>query len=87
MHTQVPITQNDVDVYTDLGYLVIRNAFTKSRIQSLLVAVDRLIDRALAGDCEIGWIDKGNRLPARMGHLLHPDKYDHAYADWLGEDL
>ena len=87
MHTQVPITQNDIDVYTDLGYLVIHNAFSKNRIQSLLAAVNRLIDRALAGDCEIGWIDKGKRLPARVGHLLHPDKYDYAYAKWLDEDL
>jgi len=70
-----------------LGYLVVHNAFTANRIQSLLAAVDRLIDRALAGDCEIGWIDKDSRLPARVGHLLHSDKYDHAYADWLGEDL
>ena len=87
LHTQVSITQNDVDLYNGLGYLVVRNAFTENRIQSLLAAVDRLIDRALAGDCEIGWINKDSRLPARVGHLLYPDKYDHAYADWLGEDL
>ena len=87
MRTQVSITQNDVDLYNGLGYLVVRNAFTENRIQSLLAAVDRLIDRALAGDCEIGWINKDSRLPARVGHLLYPDKYDHAYADWLGEDL
>lgn len=87
MHTQIPITQHDIDAYTNLGYLVIHNAFTESRIQSLLAAINRLIDRALSGNCEIGWIDKTKRLPARIGHLLHPDKYDHAYARWLGEDL
>ena len=83
----VPITAADLDRYHDQGYLIVRRAFSPERVQSLLDAVNCLLDRALAGECEIRWIDADRRLPARIGSTLHPDKYDPAYAEWLAADL
>jgi nicotinamide N-methyltransferase len=74
--------------YDEQGYLIIRNAFSKQRIKSLIDAVERLIDRALAGQATIPWIgDPKNRTPDRLFGLLNPERYDEAYALWLDEDL
>ena len=61
----VQITRSDLSFYAQQGYLIIRRAFSQARIQSLIDAVERLMDRALAGECEIGWIDRDRqgRLP------------------------
>ena len=45
------------------------------------------IGPAPADEVEIGWIDREQLLPARLGHLLAPDKYDPAYSAWLADDL
>jgi hypothetical protein len=81
------LTDSDLKQYHDAGYLILRGAFSKARVQSLVDAVNAVMDAALAGRCEISWIDKANRLPARLGNLLHPDKYQPAFAEWLAEDL
>src|SRR5947207_14871774 len=74
--------------YETQGFLIVRQAFSAARIQSLVEAIDRLIDRALAGQLTIPWIgDPQNRTPERLSGLLNPDRYDAAYAHWLEEDL
>lgn len=87
MHRTFSLSQKDLDAYHKQGYLILRGAFSPQRVQSLVEAVNRLIDRALAGECEIRWIDRSARLPNRMGHMLHPDKYEPAFAEWLDEDV
>ena len=69
------ISEKDRESYRSQGFLVLRQAFSQARIEALLEGIERLIDKGLAGDCELGWIDRERRLPARTGHLLHPDKY------------
>lgn len=86
MPAHVP-TAADLQRYHDEGYILLRNAFTKQRIQSMVDGLNRLMDRAIAGEVQIGWIDRDKRLPARIGHMLHPDKYDESWANWLAEDL
>ncbi|MCZ6635194.1 MAG: phytanoyl-CoA dioxygenase family protein [bacterium] len=87
MNRSVPLGDLDLINYHQQGYLILREAFTSERIQALLDAVNRLIDRALSGNPELRWMDRENRLPARTGHLLHPEKYDPAFAEWLNDDL
>jgi hypothetical protein len=81
------LTSRDITQYEDEGYLIMREAFPPERVKALRLAVIGMIDRALAGQCELKWIDRDKRLPARTGHMLHPDKYDPAWAEWLAEDL
>src|ERR1051326_5000971 len=74
--------------YEAQGFLIVRQAFGAARIQSLVDAIERLIDRAQAGQTKIPWIgDPKNRTPERLSNLLNPDRYDAAYANWLDEDL
>jgi len=81
------ISQKDKETYAAQGFLILRCAFAQTRIAALLEAVERLIDKGLAGECALGWIDREGRLPSRTGHLLNPDKYHPAFADWIDEDL
>ena len=81
------LTREQLDHYHSAGYLVLRGVFSAARIQSLVAGLEALIDRGLAGDCQLSWIDREGRLPARTGHLMHPDKYHPAFAQWLDEDL
>ncbi len=83
----VQLSQAQRKAYREQGYLIFRAAYGTDRVQSLIDAVERLIDRALAGECEIRWIDRERRLPNRIGHMLHPDKYDAAFAEWLDADI
>ena len=81
------ISEKDKKAYTEQGFLILRQAFAQTRIETLLEGIERLIDKGLAGECELGWIDRERRLPSRTGHLLNPDKYHPAFADWIDEDL
>lgn len=81
------ISEKDKKTYAAQGFLILRQAFTKARIAALLEGIELLIDKGLAGKCELGWIDRERRLPSRTGHLLNPDKYHPAFADWIDEDL
>jgi len=83
----VPITHVDLEFYQNEGYLIVREAFTPNRISALAAAVERIMDRAIAGEVEIGWIDRAQRAIGRTGHLLNPDLYDPAFAEWLDQDL
>ena len=81
------LSTKDLIQYEDEGYLIIREAFAPERVKALRMAVIAMIDRGLEGECELKWIDRDKRLPARTGHMLHPDKYDPVWAEWLAEDL
>ena len=81
------LTNLDQTHFEDQGYLILREIFAPERVKALRMAVIRMIDRGLAGDCQLKWIDADSRLPARTEHMLHPDKYDPAWAEWLAEDL
>lgn len=69
------------------GYWIRRGAYGPERVQSLVEGVEQLMDRALANECKIRWIDRERRLPARIGNMLHPDKYQPAFAEWLDADI
>jgi len=81
------LSKKDLVQYEEDGYLIIREAFSPERVKALRMAVISMIDRGIAGECELKWIDRDNRLPARTEHMLHPDKYEPAWAEWLAEDL
>ena len=81
------ISKKDKEAYAEQGFLILRQAFAQTRIEALLEGIERLIDKGLAGECELGWIDRERRLPSRTGHLLNPDKYHPAFADWIDADL
>ena len=81
------VTAKSLGQYQDQGYLIIREAFAPERVEALQLAVGAMIDRALAGACELNWIDCDERLPARTEHFFHPAKYQSAWAAWLAEDL
>ena len=84
VHILTPVERSTFD---EQGFLILRQAFSPSRVQALRAAVEGLVERALAGQCEIRWIDRAGRVPDRTSHLLHPDKFDPAYAQWLDQDL
>jgi hypothetical protein len=77
----------ELRAYQEQGYIILRGAFSKQRIASLVDGVNRIIDAALAGKCEIAWIDREKRLPNRISNMLAPDKYQEAFGRWLDEDL
>ena len=52
------ISEKDKETYAEQGFLILRQAFTKTRIKALLEGIERLIDKGLAGECELGWIDR-----------------------------
>lgn len=83
----ISLVQNQLHTYRENGYLLIREAFDCTRIESLVGAIDNLIDRALDNRVELDWIDRNLRLPRRMSHLLHPDKYHPTFGSWIDEDL
>ena len=69
------------------GYILCRGVFSCDRIHSLVDAVSEVVDRADRGEIEIPWIDRGSQLPARLSHLLSPDRYVPAFAQWLDDDM
>jgi ectoine hydroxylase-related dioxygenase (phytanoyl-CoA dioxygenase family) len=82
-----PLTQEQLAVYNEEGYVILRQEVSRKHIDAMLAAFERLMDRALAGECEIGWIDKTQRVPARTGSLLSSSRYDDAYAQWMDGGL
>ena len=82
-----PLTQEQHDVYNEEGYVILRQVVSRKHIDAMLSAFERLMDRALAGECEIGWINKSERIPARTGGLLSTSRYDDAYAQWMDGGL
>lgn len=59
--------------------------FTKPEI----LAIQRQTGYVLGGSRtdHVFLLDRDRGLPERTGHLLHPDKYDPAFGEWLAEDL
>ncbi len=82
-----PLTRADLEPFNAQGYLVLRQVFAPQRVRELRAAVERLLDRALAGQVQLSWIDQQGRVPNRISHLLHPDKYDPAWAEWLDQEV
>ncbi len=80
-------TAEQLQTYHEQGYLILRQAFGPQRIDALRDAVHSAIERGRSGQIELNWIDRERGLPERISHLLHPDKYERAFADWLAEDL
>jgi ectoine hydroxylase-related dioxygenase (phytanoyl-CoA dioxygenase family) len=78
---------SELQAYHDQGYLILRQAFGRERIQALRRAIENLVKRARRDELSLNWIDRDQGLPERTGHLLHPEKYDPAFAEWLAEDL
>lgn len=81
------VTPAQLKHYHEEGYIVLRGAFSKQRIKALIEGLNRLMDDALASKTSIHWFDAAKRLPMRIGHMLHPDKYQPEFAAWLDEDL
>lgn len=67
------------------GYVLLRGAFDEQRISTLRAGVESMIRRAQAGDCEVRWIADG--VVDRTSHMMHPDKYEAAWGEWVAEDL
>ncbi len=81
------ITDQQLADYRRDGYIVFRQAFTPSRIASLRDAVNHLIDRALAGEIELPFIDRDQRIIDRTGNLLLPTRFEPQFVQWQEEDL
>jgi nicotinamide N-methyltransferase len=81
------LTPEERAAFDEQGYVILRQVFRAQRVEDLRRAVEGLVARALAGQVEIRWIDRERGIPDRISHLLHPDKFDPAYAQWLDEDL
>jgi nicotinamide N-methyltransferase len=75
--------------FDEQGYIIVRQAFTPARIAELREAVARVLEKAAAGVAkDVYWSDGAERrVPARVAHLLSPDKYEDAFGRWLDEDL
>lgn len=69
------------------GFVLLRAAFTAESVQALRAGVESLTRRARAGECEIRWLDEDRLVPDRIAHMLHPDKYEPVFGQWLAEDL
>lgn len=67
------------------GYVIVRNAVDDDLVQALVAAIERIIDRALAGEFgdSVRWIHEEHRLPHFLSNLLAPDKYDPAFGEFL----
>ncbi|MBI1922636.1 phytanoyl-CoA dioxygenase family protein [Candidatus Poribacteria bacterium] len=83
------IINNQRQIFQEQGYLIIRNAFSTDRVQLLADAVNRFLDRALAGEFTVPlkWVDKERRIPARVGNLLTPEEYDPILGEWFDADI
>lgn len=81
------LTAEQLADYRREGYIVLRQAFSPTRIQALRDAVNRLIDRALAGGIEIPFIDRERRIINRTGDLLLPPRFEPEFVQWQEEDL
>jgi len=81
------LTPDERVAFDTQGYVILRQAFSAQRVEALRTGVERLVARARAGQVELRWIDQERGFPERISHLLHPDKFDPAYAEWLDQDL
>jgi hypothetical protein len=81
------IGDNEIEALNRDGFLLMAGAFSQQRVQSLRDGVSRMIQRGQSGACELRWIDEAAGLPERTSHMMHPDKYDSAWGQWLAEDV
>ncbi len=69
------------------GFLLLRGAFSPQRMEALQQGIRQLVERGRRGDCELPWIDAAAGLPNRISHMMHPDKFEPAWGEWLDEDV
>ena len=69
------------------GFLLLQGVFDTQRLRSLRDGVDHLIARARTGACQLRWIDVDACIPDRISHMMHPDKYEAAWGEWIAEDV
>ena len=84
------LTPEQLQQYDEVGFVVLRSAFSAARVASLRDAVQRLAERAAFDDSlGVGFLDPDGekKFPSRTGNLLDPQKYDPAYVEWLAADL
>src|SRR5947209_4755545 len=64
----------DRQQYQEQGFLILRQAFSPARIQTLAAAIDRLIDRALAGQTH----------PLRIERMVGGAPAKESQIQWIG---
>src|SRR5688572_26806387 len=60
--------------YQEQGFLIVRQAFSTARIQTLAEAIERLIDRALAGQTQ----------PLRIERIVRGTPAKESQIQWIG---
>ena len=81
------LTAEQLQQYDEVGFVVLRSAFSAARVASLRDAVQRLAERAAFDDSlGVGFLDPDGekKFPSRTGNLLDPQKYDPALGTWSG---
>jgi stress-induced morphogen/ectoine hydroxylase-related dioxygenase (phytanoyl-CoA dioxygenase family) len=90
------IGPDDVKHFHEQGFLVLRQAFSPARVAGMLAAVRTMLDEAL--DTEqpeqpgkapawptLQWIDRSQRFPNRIAHMLAPPLFQPEFAPFLEE--
>ena len=88
------LTPEQVGTFHEQGFVVAKAAFPRDRILRLRAAIEDLCARAAAEEAEGGgessfpwqWLDREQRLPARMGDFLQTAKYYPVFGEWMAED-
>ena len=83
------ITSEQRQTFREQGYLILPNALSTDRVQWLIDAVNRFLDRAIAGQFSepFKWVDEALRIPARVSNLLTPEEYDPVFGEWFDADM
>ena len=82
MFTSFRLSATQREDYEREGFLIFRGHADAATVQSLLGSINTLMDRAIAGDIEVGFINQDKRLIARNGGFLSPGKYVEAFGEW-----
>eukprot|EP01045_Picozoa_sp_COSAG04_P032775 COSAG04_NODE_6537_length_1308_cov_1.465674_1_plen_142_part_10 len=88
------LTPEQVGTFHEQGFVVAKAAFPRDRILRLRAAIEDLCARAAAEEAEGAgepsfpwqWLDREQRLPARMGDFLQTAKYYPEFGEWMAED-
>ena len=91
------LTPEQIIAFHEQGFVIVRGAFELDRILRLRAAIEGLCALAAEEEDAAGgsgepdfppwqWLDREQRLPARMGDYLHPKKYHPEFGAWVTED-